>query len=228
VHLGDLLVSDGTITHAARNSALAHMAARGGRLGSALVEGGATPDRVALALARQHGVLAVLESQLAGVPATIRDLVPEEVARRLCALPIRVAPGTGELIVALRDPGDAAARAELERVACRPVRPAAVTEIRLREALDAIYRSGPPVREIPRPVPPIPLTPQRIEKLAELRGGPGHGVDVTSLRRRIVIAMVVLVFLIGGLVAYRHQQAKEEARRYLLEEIERVEAELGR
>jgi hypothetical protein len=207
VQLGDLLVSDGSITLAARDAALAQIAARGGRLGSALVEAGVNPDRIALALARQHRVLAALESQLALIPATIRDLVPEEVARRLCALPLRVAPGTGELIVALRDPGDTHALAELERVACRPVRAAAVTEVRLREALDAIYRSGPPVREPPRPVPPIPLTPLRVQQLSSLgHGGPREGVDVTALRRRLFIAVFVLFFLVVGAGIYRYRE----------------------
>ena len=224
MQLGDLLVSDGSITPAARDAALAQVSARGGRLGSALVEAGVNPDRVALALARQHRVLAALEAQLALVPATIRDLVPAEVARRLCALPLRVAPGTGELIVAMRDPGDAPALAELERVACRPVRAAAVTEVRLREALDAIYRSGPPVREPPRPVPPIPLTPLRVQQLSALgHGGPREGVDVTSLRRRLFVAVFVLMFLVVGAGIYRYRQY-QDAKRVQQD----AEAELGR
>jgi hypothetical protein len=160
VQLGDLLVRDGSITPEARDAALAQVAAGGGRLGSALIAAGAPADRVAQALARQHGVLVALDAQLAQVPPNVRELVPGDLARRLCAVPVRVAPGTGELIVALRDPNDPTAVAELEAATGRRVRAAAAAEIRILQAMGADLgpaRSRPVSTAPPMISPAIPL-----------------------------------------------------------------------
>src|SRR5262245_454928 len=84
--LGELLVIEHVLTPEARDAALVRMAVTGERTGSAAIEGGANADRVAMVLARQHGVLAARDQQLSAIPAAVRAILPEDEARRMCAM----------------------------------------------------------------------------------------------------------------------------------------------
>jgi Type II secretion system (T2SS), protein E, N-terminal domain len=66
-----------------------------------------------------------------------RDQRGEAVLRGMCVVPLRVAAGTGELIVAVRDP-DHAVMAELARITGRTARVAVAAERRLRQAIDVV------------------------------------------------------------------------------------------
>jgi hypothetical protein len=124
------------------------------RIGSALVALGVDADAVARALGEQRGVVAAHDAELASAAAALRRLVPDDVVRRLWAVPVRVAP-TGEIVIALRDPHDATAVAELERAIGGPVRAAAAAEVRLRQA---IAQALPASTRIPRIDAPAPTT----------------------------------------------------------------------
>jgi hypothetical protein len=199
VRLGEQLVAEGAVSPALVAAALERMAVTGERIGSALVGVGASADRVAMALAGQQRVLAARDAHLAAVTIAVRERVPEEVARRLVAVPLRIAPGTGELVVALRDPGDGAALAELARVSGMTIRAAVAAEVRLGKALRVVYggepwepRAEPRVRTR-RPAP----TTEKLMQLATIAPPDrGDGASI-GLRGRLVMVAGLLVLIVG-------------------------------
>jgi hypothetical protein len=157
VRLGECLVAGGVITEELLGAALARQRATRERIGSALVALGVDADAVARALGEQRGVVAAHDAELASAGAALRRLVPDDVVRRLWAVPVRVAP-TGEIVIALRDPHDATAVAELERAVGGPVRAAAAAEVRLRQAIAQALPASTRIPRIDAPPPPTPTT----------------------------------------------------------------------
>jgi hypothetical protein len=212
--LGELLLVEHVVTPTALDALLARVAITGDRLGSAAIEAGASADRVAMALARQHRVLAALDHQLFAIPASVTALVPEEVMRRLCAVPLRVAAGTGELVVAVRDPGDAEVSAELTRVTGKRLRIAVAAERRLREAIDlACSRAADPPSSIrPRGSTELPILSGRVP--GEHRPASTTHDMARSLSRRLVeraLVGVLIAGLISAYAAHRHYAASDAA-----------------
>jgi hypothetical protein len=169
--LGEFLVAEG-LSQADLARGLAVARAEKTRLGSALVLLGLrTSDEVATALARLKGVPAARDKHLAAIAPGTRALLPVEMARRLCAVPVGLLRGAKPaLVVAMRDPDDAAAIAELEFATGHPIRPAVACEARLREVIehmgdDPSSEGGPPppIDELTPPprglAPATPATP---------------------------------------------------------------------
>lgn len=102
--LGTLLVRDGSITPEQLEAALEEKrAAPTKRLGEILVEtGAATRAQVARVLAEQHE-LEYVEVSAATVEADATALLPEKLARRYNAIPVRILPD-GSVLVAVSDP----------------------------------------------------------------------------------------------------------------------------
>ncbi len=102
--LGTLLVEDGKITAAQLEEALAaKRATPGRRLGEILVEQGAvTRAQIAHVLAAQHE-LEYIELDPEHVESEVASLLPESLARRYQAIPVR-ALEDGSLLVAVADP----------------------------------------------------------------------------------------------------------------------------
>ncbi len=116
-----LLIRDGLVSRAELEAALAEQGdgrdrrVSGQRLGEALVERGVvTTEQVARLVAEQHELpfVDLDESDSIGPVAT---KLPEELARRCSALPIRVFPD-GSLLVAVADPGRLACLDDIRRV----------------------------------------------------------------------------------------------------------------
>jgi type II secretion system (T2SS) protein E len=146
------------------STALAHAQARGQRLGSVLIKlGYAVSDRVALALAAQHGVEAALEAELQAARSE-RQLLGAIQAWRLLALPLGRDAG-GTLSVAVADPGDPAVLDGVRACVGNRVRFRVAAEATLRRHLERLY--GPPTtRVVPAadrgrltPAPPLPHAP---------------------------------------------------------------------
>jgi hypothetical protein len=177
--LGEILVQDAGLSQADLARGLALARSEHVRLGSALVGLGlVTADDVALALARQKGVLAARDKHLDAIAPETRRRLPAAIAQRLCAVPVGIVRGTPpELVVAMRDPDDAAAIAELARVTGHVIRPAVACEARLREIVDAMRDDAPApatvaaTPELPE-VPELPELPQ-LPELIELTPIPG-------------------------------------------------------
>jgi hypothetical protein len=93
---------------------------------------------VATALAQQHGVAAARDKHLDAIAAETRALLSKATATRLCAVPVGVMKGDAPaLVIAMRDPGDAAAIEALARETGYPVRAAVACEARLLEVIEA-------------------------------------------------------------------------------------------
>ena len=119
--LGVLLIRDGLVNRAELEAALAEQGdgrdrrVSGQRLGEALVERGVvTSAQVARLVAEQHELpfVDLDESDSIG-PVAMR--LPEELARRCSALPVRLFPD-GSLLVAVADPGRLACLDDIRRV----------------------------------------------------------------------------------------------------------------
>ena len=129
MRLGELLLADGLVAADELEAALAQQRRSGARLGSVLyLNGRVTADAIARALARQHGVPAALVRHLDGRDPTLAARIPAELARRRQALPVALsraraatdpaaAGAAPSLVVCMRDPGDAAALAEVTAAA---------------------------------------------------------------------------------------------------------------
>lgn len=135
--LGDALIQAGLLTPKQLSGALEIQRTVGQRLGQVLVQQGLVQDLdVARAVADQLGLPFLPESDLRLDPSVAR-LVPEVVARRLLALPIR--EEQGKLLVGMVDPYNVFALDEIRALVGRPVQPAVLTERALESALRSLY-----------------------------------------------------------------------------------------
>ena len=139
--LGSLLLRDGVITAEQLQAALAQKEAEGGRLGEILLRYNiATGAAIARALAEQHGFEYVELSRFEVVPAAT-SLLPENVARRLSALPI----GFDEdetVIVAVTDPTDVMASDDLRLALGLQIRCVVASVTDLARTLDRCFRAN--------------------------------------------------------------------------------------
>ena len=138
--IGAILVQAGLIDEKQLEIALAEQAKTGAKLGAILAElGFASDEAVSHALANQSGVEHVDAERVATDPQALA-LVPEAVARRLGALPIR--REARALVVAMSDPTDIVAIDELQRTAGVFVRVVAAGHRQLLRALDRAYSAS--------------------------------------------------------------------------------------
>jgi type IV pilus assembly protein PilB len=137
--LGELLLRDGVVTAEQLAACLAERDADGGRLGEILVRHAiATPGQIARALAEQHG-LDYLELMRFDLDPEATSLLPENVARRLSALPVAFAED-GVAIVAVTDPTDMMASDDLRLALGNNIRLAVVSGPDLGRTLDRVFR----------------------------------------------------------------------------------------
>jgi len=177
MRLGEILLAGGAVTEEELERALARARQVGQRLGGALIALGIVDaDQVASALGEQKGVAAARDRLLRQVAAATVALVPAELARRLCVVPLRLEGDGGELSVAMRDPDDEAAIAELERATGHAIRPAVASEVRLRQAIEGIYAAQTRSREqaprSPTPVPGVPIRASEPRRATPVAGVP--------------------------------------------------------
>jgi type IV pilus assembly protein PilB len=135
--IGRILVNAGLIDEKQLEIALAEQAKTGAKLGATLAElGFASEEAVSRALANQSGVDHVDADREEIDPAALA-LVPEAIARRLNALPLR---REGKALrVAMSDPTDIVAIDELQRTARTFVRVVSSGHRQLLRALDRAY-----------------------------------------------------------------------------------------
>lgn len=102
--IGEILVEQGWVTPAALERALAKQSEIPRRICSLLIARDVIDiDVASRALGEQHGVPAVLQKHIDHRDRELAKLMPAELARTLCALPIG-RTGPGNLIVCVRDP----------------------------------------------------------------------------------------------------------------------------
>ncbi|MGH2693273.1 MAG: PilT/PilU family type 4a pilus ATPase [Actinomycetota bacterium] len=139
--LGEVLLEQGLVTHEQLTFASDEEARTGTSAWKILVERGVITERdLVQARATQFGLEFV---DAVGAQPTIDalKLVPEEVARRQLALPVRMQNGT--LVVALAEPRNHLAVEEIAAVAGVAVAPAAAYRQDLLAAIDRVYGPQP-------------------------------------------------------------------------------------
>ena len=139
--LGSLLLRDGVITVEQLEAALDQKEAEGGRLGEILLRYNVvTAAAIAQALAEQYGFEFVELSKFDLVPAAT-SLLPENIARRLSALPIAF-DEDDTVIVAVTDPTDVMASDDLRLALGLQIRFVVVSVSDLARTLDRCFRAN--------------------------------------------------------------------------------------
>ena len=141
LRLGDMLVRDGLITPEQLSEALAAKAEnREQRLGEIVVARGLVSGAdLAKALAEQHG-LDFIELGQIEIDDTAADLLPERLARRYRAVPVRFL-AEDSVLVAVSDPTDVVASDDLKLALGLNVRFAVAEASDLDRTLTRIYRT---------------------------------------------------------------------------------------
>ena len=138
VRLGDVLVQQGVISQEQLNNALGIQKQTGRRLGRVLVETGATTaERIAEALAQQLN-LPYIDIKFFNVDRELVVTLPEAQARRFRAIPLE--DRETRVLVGMADPTDLFAYDEIVRLLKRDIELAVVTEARVVEVIDQLYR----------------------------------------------------------------------------------------
>jgi type IV pilus assembly protein PilB len=139
LQLGALLVRAGALTTEQLELALAEKEETGRRIGEILVEHGwVEPEAIAKALAQQHGLEYVDFADTIVEPAAV-SILPERLARRYDALPVRFLEDNA-VLVAVADPTDLFASDDLRLALGLNVRLAVAAEAELRVAIARAYR----------------------------------------------------------------------------------------
>jgi hypothetical protein len=144
--LGDVLLAMGAIEADKLARGVAHGAATGQRLGSALIDlGWVEAEVIAVALAKLHGVPPAREAHFAAAAAAtgaarVDPLLSGKVARAHVALPLYLVGDGKELAVAMADPKDVAAIDALAFATGKRIRPAVASVRRIRTAIEATYK----------------------------------------------------------------------------------------
>ncbi|HMB52504.1 MAG TPA: hypothetical protein VKU40_04255, partial [Thermoanaerobaculia bacterium] len=136
--LGETLLRHGWITRSDLVRARQSQRLMGGDLDSCLLEMGiVSEDLLGRALGEVHGLEPAEVEDLRSVPEEVVALVPKKLAVRCLAVPIRST--ASKLHLAVLNPGDLACQDELTFATSRRLVLHAVTEARLREALERYY-----------------------------------------------------------------------------------------
>jgi hypothetical protein len=142
MRIGELLLEQRKIRQSALSLALDEQKREPRRLVSMLIKAGALEfDDGSRALGEQRGVPCVLEKHLAAIDPEVAKLVPAELARSWCVLPIGRTSG-GALIVCARDP-DAQLAATLEKQVKGKVTLVISPAARLEGLVGAAYGEAP-------------------------------------------------------------------------------------
>src|SRR5262249_30855093 len=135
--LGEVLLSENLVTREQLAQALAEQKTSGHRLGYVLVKLGVLPEvEVTKVLARQHRMPAVDLSRFE-VDAKILKLIPGDVARKHCVLPLKREGRT--LTVAMADPTDHGLLQDLKFITRFDLFPVLAGEYTLRNLIEKYY-----------------------------------------------------------------------------------------
>ena len=138
--IGEVLLERGTISRRQLETALAHQQAHGGLLGQILLQLGlVTEEQIALALTAQYG-FPYLPLDNYEIDDGITKLVPEQVARQYCLIPIdRIGSA---LTVAMADPSNTEAIEDLELLTGSTVQAFVSTPSTILRAIERYYTSA--------------------------------------------------------------------------------------
>ncbi len=136
--LGDLLLESGAITEEQLDAALAEQKKSGLRLGETLLKMGVLTDGKLLdALSSQLKLQVFSLSRYRPMPEALR-MVPEQVAKRLNAIPLSVEDGN-TLLVAMSDPLDIIAQDEIRMITGMDMKLGLVSQSEIDRNLERLY-----------------------------------------------------------------------------------------
>jgi len=180
--IGALLVRMGVVTEGQLEEALRAQVVRGGRLGTNLVERfGIDLDKLADALAKQHGMPSAHQVHFEGADPEIVQRLPPEIAHQWHAVPLGHVEGLppDHVAVAVMEPLSGFAEDELYTGLGAPIVAAVAPELRIHYYLEKLY--GKPRNNRFKRVPTAIVTGAALpEQVAE--DHPPSGVE----RRRFV------------------------------------------
>jgi len=138
--LGEVLLERGVITRPELEQALAHQQSHGGLLGQVLIQMGViTEQEIALALTAQYG-FPYLPLDNYEIDGTLTALIPEQVARQYCLIPIdRIG---NALTLAMADPSNVQAIEDIELLTKCVVQTFVSTPSDVTRAIDKYYKPG--------------------------------------------------------------------------------------
>jgi len=136
--LGDLLVESGAITPEQLDKALVEQKTTGLRLGETLVKNGSlTEGKLLDALSTLLKLQIYSLSRYRPMPEALR-MVPEQVAKRLNAIPLSVEDGN-TLLVAMSDPLDIIAQDEIRMITGMDIKVGLVSQSEIDRNLERLY-----------------------------------------------------------------------------------------
>jgi type IV pilus assembly protein PilB len=176
--LGMLLVRDGHVTIDMLDQALAEKERTGKLLGQVLLDLGLiTSGALAQALAEQHG-LDYLDLSVVEIEGEAAVLLPENVARRYQALPVRFLDDT-IVLVAVADPTNMLAQDDIRLALGRNTKIAVAESDLLERAISQTYRAPIEVADVPADSS-VAEAPLRVEDIREGAAGTAPAIKIVN------------------------------------------------
>ena len=173
--LSELLLQQGLVGQEGLRSAAAYQTERGLSLGKALVELRLVSEQQIVGAVAQQIGLPFADCRPGAVDPMAAGMVTRSLAEELCALPVAFA-ADGSLLVALADPGNAAALERIAAVTGLGATAALAVRADLVQAIEHLADPGNGAVTAPAPAAPASPAPapvaQRVEVVAEDPRGP--------------------------------------------------------
>jgi twitching motility protein PilT len=185
--LGEFLVERKVLSREVLEVCLQREASEGRPLPAILVSEGVVGEKdLVAAIADQMGV-AFVDLDLHVVPAGLDRAVPDELARRHVAVAVDM--DGADLVVAMADPGDRSAVAEIEQASGWPLRPALAVRSEVQRLVHAMYGPGDaPAGDLVLEVDLPPEPPQSRQAPAGIWGEPNDldELHINDLLERVL------------------------------------------
>jgi type IV pilus assembly protein PilB len=138
LRIGQLLLELDLISQHDLDQALELQQRTGRRVGEALADLGIVSTRTIAETVAQHLGVPFVDLQEHVPDVLLSSLIPEEMARRFCVLP--VTQYNGQLVVAMESPNDVFALDDLRVATAQPILPVVADPDQLRAAIERAYR----------------------------------------------------------------------------------------
>lgn len=141
LRIGELLISEGRLSPERLEEALVEQkrAGTGEKVGEVLVRLGFVDEKTLIqSLARQLGILLVVLDLMPPVPADLRALLPEDVARRMKVVPLHLKHKT-VLGVVMTDPSNKSQVDELAKLTGLRIEPLIATPSQIARMIERSY-----------------------------------------------------------------------------------------
>lgn len=138
LRIGQVLLDLGLISQGDLDQALELQQRTGRRVGEALADLGIVSTRTIAETLAHHLGVPFVDLQVHVPDVLLSTVMPEEMARRFCALP--VAQFNGQLVIAMESPNDLFALDDLRMATAQSILPVAADPDQLRAAIERAYR----------------------------------------------------------------------------------------